>query len=129
MAKSVDSLWPETIGTKPLPGPANLLQDQGAALEEKTGGKLYGEVVQPRLPSINAITFDFYIGVVDRPIRHKLLSLECGLLFDYPVTIQNHEAGTTLRVSTEQDFRTQVQLILNSNVTQELLGRLLVFAK
>ena len=125
MSNSVQSLWPTTIGAKPLPAPVRLLGQQGVALKEVTNGRLYGEVIQPTLRSGNGFVYDFYVGVTDKPFRHKLLSIEFGYLFDYPVVIQNHEAATTVRVADEKAFREELRNLLNSHVTQELLGRLL----
>ncbi len=125
MPKQVESLWPQTISPRPLPSPVQILQLQGELLEKVTGGKLYGEVEQSRLPSTIAVTYDFYVGVVGKPFRHKLLSIDCGFLFDYPVTLYNHEAGTTASLNSEEEFTNHIRLLLNSPMTQDLLGRLL----
>jgi|GEM_PF-3356403 hypothetical protein len=127
MSSTPKSLWPEVIGVKKLPAPVQLLQEQGEVLETLTGGKLYGEASPSSFPAADAVRYDFFVGVNGKAIRHKLLSVEIGLLFDYPVTIVNHEAGTTERVD-EANYPEAIGRILRSDVTQSLLERLMEFA-
>jgi len=122
-------LWPDldaVVGS--YPEPVTILRNQGTALKEITGGRLYGEVLEGEVSAADGVQYDFYIGVTDRPFRYLLLSTQCGFLFDYPASIVNPVAGTAMKAEDTESFKEQVRLILMSPETKELLRRMLSFA-
>jgi hypothetical protein len=129
MASNKDSLWPDTIGVKSFPKPVSILKRQAEILATITGGKVYGEVVQSLVATIDTAVYDFYLGVTGKAIRHKLLTIECGILSDYPTRIINHSAGdAVVQVHDEDKFNEQMRQILGSPITTDLVGKLSAFA-
>ena len=126
---TTEILWPDldaVVGS--YPEPVTILRNQGTALKEITGGRLYGEALEGEVSAADGVQYDFYIGVTDRPFRYLLLSIQCGFLFDYPASIINPVAGTTIKADDMESFKEQVRFILISPETKELLRRMLSFA-
>ena len=117
------------IDARPLPSPVRVMRSYARLVTGMTGGDIYGEVHQSRLPSETGVTYDFYVGVVGKPFRHKLLSAEFDFYQDYPVRLYNHEAGNIMRLYAEVEFEDRLKSILSSAVTQNLLGRLRAIAR
>ena len=129
MPKISDSLWPQNLLIPEIvPSWVSVLSKQGEALKELTKGRLYGEV-KKGFNSVNKTTYEFYVGVEGAALRYKMLSFDCGLLFDYPVTVRDYEAEAELKIDDEQAFRERLREILNSSETKTLIGRLLAAAR
>ena len=128
MPKSA-SLWPDTFKIEEVPQAVKILREQAAALKEITKGILYGDVVKSKMNSPTGITYDFYVCVEGKAYTHKLFSIEHKMLFVYPITIHNYGSETTTQVRDDTDFTKQIERLLNSDTTKQIIGRMLEVAQ
>lgn len=128
MTSTIGSLWPAAFGAGPLPEPVTILREQGDELRYQTQGLLYGDVDDGPTPSSGGLRYEFFLGVSRHAYRYDLLTVECGPLNDYPVTVGIIEAGTATRIHDREGFVSLLQTVFNAPAVTGVLERMRLFA-
>jgi hypothetical protein len=118
------NLWPDDIADTAFVTPVSILKEQAAALGEKTGQLVVGEV----LSSSSGDTF-YHRFVISAPAlgnyNFELFSLQHGISF-YPM--QAGWRGTGYSFSSEQQFIDWLKMVFRDqstkNVIQSILAQL-----
>jgi len=123
---SEDSYWGDLSEIVPEESPFLLLQRQADLLKNATSGLLEGKA-RRRFSSIGR-PIEASMEVVASALQNysfEILRLSYDASRIYPVVIRDFYSGTVTRVSSEDEFKEELQAILSSKEVRTVLANLI----